>query len=425
MQTHGHSSSASKRRHASPSAGSFSRLRTSGPDREMGNIDLEDPSNVYDPDQPIEQRRQIQQGLRELSRKLADDPDEYLKATSAGLRTVLQTSNRINQDIRQTTEAAIDSRLLVTVADMSYRKTMRLMQGSTANGLDIDDFLTHAIRFMRHGSGIADDDSSALSATQRHRHSAASRRIMADSDDDEDGSDSGAEESGDMLNWEHLGRYAALPCSGRGPAAGFLLGPIHVEKKARKIAKRSAPLRPNMLPETRPEVLDTNALAKVDNDLTVICAMILQQLGKAQGEIQDELENLMVEENTDEENVRLMHAYGLRSTGGVDLMRFVVNPHSYAQTVENMFYVSFLIRDGKVSVEFDDDGIPSLSPTAPFSAQDQDPGSRSADARHQAIFTLDKHTWRDIVETLGIRQPMIPHRTSVASEAPGAQGWYS
>ncbi len=51
---------------------------------------------------------------------------------------------------------------------------------------------------------------------------------------------------------------------------------------------------------------------------------------------------------------------GLRDTGGIDLLKFVINPKSFGQTVENMFYISFLIRDGAVQIEFDDSGLPSL-----------------------------------------------------------------
>ena len=39
----------------------------------------------------------------------------------------------------------------------------------------------------------------------------------------------------------------------------------------------------------------------------------------------------------------------------MNLFRFIVNPHDFAQSVENMFYLSFLIRDGDCSLEIQDD----------------------------------------------------------------------
>jgi hypothetical protein len=39
----------------------------------------------------------------------------------------------------------------------------------------------------------------------------------------------------------------------------------------------------------------------------------------------------------------------------INLFRFVVNPNDFAQSVENVFYLSFLIRDGNVALEPDPD----------------------------------------------------------------------
>lgn len=43
----------------------------------------------------------------------------------------------------------------------------------------------------------------------------------------------------------------------------------------------------------------------------------------------------------------------------------------------------------------------------------------------QGVFTLDMETWRDIIETLDIKEPMIPHRREASHGGPGARGWYS
>lgn len=50
----------------------------------------------------------------------------------------------------------------------------------------------------------------------------------------------------------------------------------------------------------------------------------------------------------------------LEEAGRINLFRFVVNPHDFAQSVENIFYLSFLIRDGKVALETDEDGEPII-----------------------------------------------------------------
>jgi hypothetical protein len=50
----------------------------------------------------------------------------------------------------------------------------------------------------------------------------------------------------------------------------------------------------------------------------------------------------------------------LQETGAINLFRFIVNPNDFAQSVENMFYLSFLIRDGKVAMETSEDGEPII-----------------------------------------------------------------
>jgi hypothetical protein len=41
---------------------------------------------------------------------------------------------------------------------------------------------------------------------------------------------------------------------------------------------------------------------------------------------------------------------------GVNYFRLVVNPDDYGQTVENVFYTSFLIHEGRAGITVQDDG---------------------------------------------------------------------
>ncbi|KAM0247000.1 hypothetical protein ACHAQJ_010028 [Trichoderma viride] len=381
----------------------------------MDDDDDDDDDDVYDPDQPLEERRKVQQGFRDLLRDITENSEEYLQGDSHGLHETILRANELSKQVRQTTEATIDSRLLVSTTDLSYRKTLRLTQGSLSQGIDVDDFISKCIAYMRNGGGITNDQSFELSSTQRQR-----RRTVHDRAQEDDSGDVGDE--GDMMNWAHLGRFACLPYIRRPALPGFLLGPLSVEKKARKAAKRSAPFRPNSLTETRPEILNVDDLAKKENDLTVICGKILQQLYKIQANTQQTVADLITDDMDEDEKTRLMHQHGLRSTGGIDLMRFVVNPKSFGQTIENLFYVSFLIRDGRVEIDFDEDGLPAL---APVDREGDDTGTvRQSTSKHQAILSMDMATWQDIIDTMGLREPMIEHRQELTVTGPGARGWY-
>lgn len=350
--TQGHSSTKRKRTDAT-SGGTRNPQRATESTMDNGDDEEDsDSDDVYDPDQPLPERRKVQQGFRDLLRNITEHSEEYLQGDH-GLNETILRANELSKQVRQTTEATIDSRLLVSTTDLSYRKTLRLTQGSLSQGIDGDDFVSMCITYMRRGGGIASDQSLELSSTQRQR-----RRTAHDRTHEDDSGDLGDE--GDMMNWAHLGRFACLPYIRRPALPGFLLGPLSVEKKARKATKRNAPFRPNSLTETRPEILNVDDLAKKENDLTVICGKILQQLYKIQANAQETVADLITDDMEEDEKTRLMHEHGLRSTGGIDLMRFVVNPKSFGQTIENLFYVSFLIRDGRVEIDFDEDGLPAL-----------------------------------------------------------------
>jgi len=41
---------------------------------------------------------------------------------------------------------------------------------------------------------------------------------------------------------------------------------------------------------------------------------------------------------------------------GINFLEFVINPNSFGQTVENIFYASFLTKEGAAGMQVDDDG---------------------------------------------------------------------
>ena len=332
---------------------STSRRRTRDPSPDANdNSDTE----AYDPAQSMQKRRELQQRMRGLQRQMVEKPDDFLQADPKALLDFYDQSDRIIKDVKQTAEAAIDSRGLVIASDLAARRVQRLTSGNVGNGVDVDEFVSKCITYMLQGRGIEDDHATELSSTQRRRRQLNRGALGSDGEDEMMGDD------GDMMNWAHLGRFACIPAIRRPALPGFLLGPLSIEKKARKITKRSAPLRVNNLLEVRPEELRAEDLRKSDkNDLPSICKKIHVQLEKAQQYAQDTVEDEVDRCGgaTPEERA-LMDRYALRHNGGIDLLRFVVNPHSFGQTVENMFYVSFLIREGSVKLEFDKDGLPAI-----------------------------------------------------------------
>ncbi|KAK4227532.1 Non-structural maintenance of chromosomes element 4 A [Podospora fimiseda] len=393
---------------------STSRRRTRDPSPRGNNV-----VDEYDPDQSMQERRAIQRKLRDMQKDLRENPDNYMKEDPTALYKFLDESNTVMKSVKQTAEAAIDSRGLVIAAELAARRVQRLTAGNVGNGIDVDELVGKCITFMRNGGGIHDDNAAELSSTQRRRRQPI--RGAADSDGEDDIGD-----EGDMLNWAHLGRFAATPSVRRPALPGFLLGPLSIEKKARKITKRSAPFRVNNLQEVRPQELRPEDLKKSDdNNLTTVCARIYELLLDKQDKAQNGVEDEIGEQDLPEEvQDAIMERHALRSTGGICLLRFAVNPHSFGQTIENLFYVSFLIRDGLVKLDFCKFDLPSLEPV--HSTDEASVGAqKKLNPRHQAIMSMDMSIWRQIIEEFDMKEPMIPHRQEEAESGPGARGWYS
>ncbi|KAK0749431.1 Nse4 C-terminal-domain-containing protein [Schizothecium vesticola] len=373
--------------------------------------------DVYDPDQSVLERRRIQREMREMQQNVKANPDEFLQKDPKALLEHLAKAEEVLRNVKQTGEAAIDARGLVIVADLAARRVQRLTAGNVGNGIDVDEFVSKSISYMKHGRGIEDDEAHELSSTQRHRRRPQRGAIGADDDDNGD--------DGDPLNWSHLGRYAVVQCIRRPAVPGFLMGPLSIEKKARKMTQRSGPFKVSNLLEVRPQELQAEDLKKNDkNDLPSICKKIYVHLENAQQESQDAVENELNDDATSDDEREIMDRHSLRSTGGIDLLRFVVNPRSFGQTVENLFYVSFLIREGSIKLTFDDNGLPALEPVRKQGTATQ-AASRNGAMRHQAIMSIDYATWRDLIDAFEIKTPMIPHRREEDNAGPGAKGWYS
>lgn len=421
----------------------------------------------FNPNQSLDERREIQRHVRGLLRKTAENQEDLLSARPTLYAEMLREADDYIHQIKQTFEATVDSRLILNVAETAYRRSNRLTAGAgTIGGVDVDELVSKCITYMKHGRGIADDSHAELSSTQHRRRRRAAAGGGGGGSRDEDGDEDG--DDGDTLNWAHFGKYACVPYVRRPALPGLLLGPLSVERKVRKVAKRMAPLRINSLHEVRPEVLDPEAMqagaSAEKGDLTATCTRIFRLLRTAVADrqaacmraVDDELPEHL---RDDADALRPYYdRFAMRDTGGIDLLRFAVNPRSFAQTVENMFYISFLIRDAKVNLEFDDDGLPSICesptrlvarahsatppcacplsmlpvltlvclPAAPLDDEDDgESAERSNRTRHQAIIELDQAKWREVIDVFNITESIIPHRADTDHSGPGARGWYS
>ncbi|KAL3085091.1 hypothetical protein niasHS_010160 [Heterodera schachtii] len=115
--------------------------------------------------------------------------------------------------------------------------------------------------------------------------------------------------------------------------------------------------------------------------------------------------------NKELDNVRrhLKRVYKQNGTDSVDYYRFVLHPDSFGETVENMFFVSFLIRDGQVRLRVDpNNGLASI---VKLSREEREERCCARERpKTQTVPRLDYTTWHRMVQELNITKPYITRR---------------
>ena len=182
------------------------------------------------------------------------------------------------------------------------------------------------------------------------------------------------------LRWADVG-LSASHVFRAAPGCCTMLGPMDTEVKQRKLSvvsrKRSARPTENTCPE---ELADSSEGAKTDTDRNVTVVFDI-----------------------------------LRKNKRARLETLVLNRQSFAQTVENVFALSFLVKDGRVAINIDDNGhhivYPRNAPAASAIASGEVSYSHF-------VFRYDYRDWKLMKEVVPEGQELMPHRTahSLSSE---------
>ncbi|KAK3703633.1 hypothetical protein LTR37_014329 [Vermiconidia calcicola] len=371
-------------------------------------------NRYFNPHQDPEDRRQIKRKSRALERNFLEKRDDLLRDDGDGLTKIIRDSNQIYQTVKQTNDATLDSRLLVNVSDLANKKTSKLVLNDSSIGIDVDEFLSKCITYMRHG-GPQDDEPTST----RRRRTTRNRDDSGDEADDDI--------IGEPLDWVVLGQHACYPYNSRPCLPTFLLGPLSVEKKQRtQTQRRARQSKDTAGREARPEALTREELSQSDeNGLTAICTRIRNHLGKHIRAGETALKEAGITSNEQLKTPRgreILKKTRLSDDGAVSLFEYTMNPRSFGQTVENLFYTSFLIKEGSIGVYSDSNGLPTLSVASPSTLEDKRENKTS---KHQAVLALDYSTWQDLVKAFDIREPLIPHRAEEPAAQVGQRGWYT
>ncbi|XP_018593633.1 non-structural maintenance of chromosomes element 4 homolog A isoform X2 [Scleropages formosus] len=295
-----------------------------------------------DDDDPAE-RRQLRHQYRELINSVQQNREDILSPTNNKLTEVLEEANRLFVNVRQTREAALDAQFLVLATDLGKEKANQLHADGSA--FDPSAYAEHLLSFM----GL--------------------NRLEEAEDSDEEGASSGYLPQD---AWRKLAKRAEN-CFRTTPSFHFMLGSFlaepppprqRVERQRRapvKEAKRIMPTQLKKMEESHQEATE-------------------KEVERILGYLQSY--------HTDD------------PTSPISYYEFVTDPTSFSRTVENIFHVSFLIRDGMAKIYQDRDKLPCIAPVPEGEAE----GSSS---RQQCVISISPRSWKEIIEVFGIKEPMI------------------
>uniref|UniRef100_A0A8C8SI76 Non-structural maintenance of chromosomes element 4 n=1 Tax=Pelusios castaneus TaxID=367368 RepID=A0A8C8SI76_9SAUR len=294
-------------------------------------------------------RRMLRHQYRQLIDRVQQNREDMLSSKSNSLTEALQEANKLFSGVSQAREAALDAQFLVLASNLGKEKANELHSEMTV--FDSPAFAEDLLTFM----GL-------------------NRLEGEENDSDDDGITGGF-----LPNnaWHTLGAEAERYFR-RAPSYHYMLGSFNADPP---------------VPRQRIERQKRNAGAEEKRAMPA-------QLKKMEESHQEATEKEV------ERILGLLQTYFREDPNApISLFDFVIDPNSFARTVENIFHVSFIIRDGFARIKLDQDRLPIIEPSHEEEGRQND---QSAQVRNQAIISLSHQDWKDIVETFEITEPMIP-----------------
>ncbi|KAM1109431.1 hypothetical protein COP2_009136 [Malus domestica] len=184
------------------------------------------------------------------------------------------------------------------------------------------------------------------------------------------------------VSWKDIGR-AVSHVYPKPPQCCTMIGPMSLEVKQRKSYVRAKRMKPT------------------ENDTP------------------EELDDAVEEEQQETvKNVSAMFNI-LRKKRRVRFENLVLNGNSFAQTVENIFALSFLVKDGRAELKLNEEGHHLVLPRNAPSAEKIASGEVTYG---HFVFRFDFQDWKFMREIVGDGEQLMPHRTYDLNKPSDHQG---
>jgi hypothetical protein len=211
-----------------------------------------------------------------------------------------------------------------------------------------------------------------------------------------------------VFDWDLLGREVGS-CFNTIPGnVVFFSGPIAAEYKPKERKQRTPRAREEEeVEEEKPEEVkkmekDADNLSAVETHIINIQKKLGERCREQALAKLAELESMDEGVHNDEELQTKKERIKQNENEEICAVKFLFDPKSFTQTVENIFHFSFLVKKGEAGIRVGPEGDPTViyrrnQPTM---------------IPRQAIVPITMKDWKNMVESYGVTECDIPHRVS-------------
>lgn len=278
-------------------------------------------------------------------------------ARGGGVKLVRDSLEKVNnlfgvlRKSSGTSITATDSFALKEVGTQTLLATKSMRMGDSRERFDIGGFIRH---FKRYCGEESEDEG-----------------LERDTDLEDSAN---ANENFNATNWAKMGDLY-YKSSHRPPTVEFLLGPLDIVRKpvnrrARRAVRNDAAL-------VQPDRVNAKDLTTEDRDTAAAV----------------------------EKCFHVLHSNGKRRK--MNLFKFFIHPQSFAQSVENLFYTSFLISTGKVILGKGEDGVPYIQEGTKDTFSELPKWQAKDTSRMHLIFRFDYDTWLDSISAFDVESSFL------------------